>query len=66
MAPAPYYTMLAPRGASELELWDAVKDVAGEIIAAEAARSPPPRRRPRPPQVVRPRATDGFARRSAP
>jgi alkyldihydroxyacetonephosphate synthase len=34
--PAPYYSMLAPahRG-SELELWDAVKAVSGEIIAAE-------------------------------
>ncbi len=34
--PAPYYSMLAPaRRGSELELWDAVKAVSGEIIAAE-------------------------------
>jgi alkyldihydroxyacetonephosphate synthase len=36
--PAPYYSMLAPaqRG-GELELWDEVKRVAGEIIVAEGA-----------------------------
>jgi alkyldihydroxyacetonephosphate synthase len=34
--PAPYYSMLAPaRRGSELEIWDEVKRVAGEIIVAE-------------------------------
>jgi alkyldihydroxyacetonephosphate synthase len=34
--PAPYYSMLAPaRRGGELELWDEVKRVAGEILVAE-------------------------------
>jgi len=34
--PAPYYSMLAPaRRFAELELWDEVKRIAGEIIVAE-------------------------------
>lgn len=36
--PAPYYSMLAPaRRGGELELWDEVKRVAGEIIVSEGA-----------------------------
>jgi len=36
--PAPYYSMLAPApGGGELELWDEVKRVAGEIIVGEGA-----------------------------
>jgi len=36
--PAPYYTMLAPaRRGAELEIWDQVKAVTGEIILAEGA-----------------------------
>jgi alkyldihydroxyacetonephosphate synthase len=36
--PAPYYSMLAPaRRGQELELFDAIKRVAGEILLAEGA-----------------------------